>query len=321
MSNNFVKNIVLATDNNFVQHCAVTMVSVLMNNTDVHFWLLTEGLKAENEQILTKLVNDHQGKLTFVKVEPAVLQQLPMPQDINLSHISVATYYRLFISSLLPKELIKVLYIDCDIVVRTDISELYQTVMDGYALAAVYQDDPLLTKNEVYARLSFPQEYGYFNAGVILINLEYWRENQIEMQFMHYIKKAFNRISMHDQDVLNAVLYQQTLPLASKWNMLTPFFLRLVYDFSTEKSMAYKDSILKTDRYNPAIVHFVSRPKPWEWECSHPFRKDYFYYLSFTPWKGWKPEVKLSFSAIKGKLRGNSLVKQLIPNRFRGLYL
>lgn len=313
-------NIVIASDDNFVQHCCVTMLSVLKNNKDVTFYLLTEGLAKENVSIITSMVTENEGIVNIIKVPKEVVSRLPMPKDSMLSHISVATYYRLFISSLLPSTVEKVIYLDCDMIVRCDISALYQTSIDKYALGAVYQDDKSIMDYRTFERLGYSPNYGYFNAGMLLINLKYWRSHNLEEQFMTYISTNYDKIVMHDQDVLNATLHNQVLMLDCKWNMLTSFFMRGVVDYKDSKCASYVPSIIKNNMQNPAIVHFASKPKAWDWACSHPFKRDYYNYLDMTIWEGWRPSFSFSKYNIIERLRGNKLVKIITPSRYKGLF-
>lgn len=304
-------NVILSTDNNYVQHCAVTMMSILENNTDVKIFLLTEGLTKENEFILYKLVKDKNAVLNILKVDSSFLRKVPMPK--HLAHISIATYYRLFVASLLPPEVDKIIYLDCDLIVRKDLSELYNINIENYSLAAVYQDDPLLLTTEM-ERLNIPKDKGYFNAGVLLINLDYWRKNNIEDKLLNYIKDNYDNIVYHDQDTLNGLLYDHVYMLPCKWNMLTAYFCETVNCFTSSKCVIYRNEILSGSGADPAVVHYVGAIKPWHWESVHPFKNDYYFYLDMTSFSGWRPEPKLSLSAIKNKLR------ETIPFKYLPFY-
>ena len=87
--------IVLATDENFVQHCCVAMASVLKHNQDVFFYIFTEGISKENALVLKNLVSDLGGRLEIILVDSNTVRKFPMPANAD-AHISIATYYRLF---------------------------------------------------------------------------------------------------------------------------------------------------------------------------------------------------------------------------------
>lgn len=299
--------IVCATDNKFVQHCAVTIVSILKNNTSkVIIYLLTEGLSLYNEKQLTDLVTSNGGELHIIPVNSEALKNCPMPPLFKLSHISIATYYRLLVSELLPEEIDKVIYLDCDIVVRHSIDDLWNYNIDGYAIGAVYQ---IADWNiDAIKRLSYPISYGYFNAGVLLINLKYWRENQISGQLFEYLEKNKDKIIFHDQDALNGVLHGKCLRLPCKWNMQNGFFKKSVFTIistKNEESISYYDDYknqIPKEIYDPVIVHYVSKPKPWEIGCTHPYKREYYHYLNQTPWYNYQTPNAIPYYAKRPKL-------------------
>lgn len=289
--------IVCATDNNFVQHCCVMLASVLTNNSNVTVYLLTEGLTNENQKIIRQEIEAKFGIFHYIIVDSDVVSKLPMPGNRNLKHISPATYYRLLIPDLLPDEVHKAIYLDCDIVVRKSLEELWNIDISDYSLGAVHQ----ILDEIVHAyRLGYPVQYGYFNAGVLLINVDYWRKNNIKDRLINYMIDNYKTIRYHDQDALNANLYDKTLLLPCKWNMVNYFFQKDVFkavgifngkiinDYSEYKRM------LKIDRSDPTIIHFVSKPKPWQKYCLHEFSSEYFYYAKETiSFKGIQEPNKL----------------------------
>lgn len=90
-------NIECVMDDNFVQHCSIMLTSLLVNNSDVQIYVLTEGLKPENEKIIREKVEDKGGKVIFCIVDTSIVEKFPMPEGAGLQHISRATYYRLLI--------------------------------------------------------------------------------------------------------------------------------------------------------------------------------------------------------------------------------
>lgn len=313
-------NLVCATDNNFVQHCCVMLVSVLMNNDDVTIHVLTEGLLPENEQIIAEEVKAHGGTVHFCVVDPTIIDRFPMPPGAELAHISRATYYRLLIPDLLPKEVDKVLYLDCDIVVNHSLEELWQKDLTGYAMAAVTS----VGFGREATRLGYPIEYGYFNAGVTLINVDYFRQHDVSRQLMDYIARNYDHIKYHDQDTLNAVLYKQCLHLEAQWNMTPNIYDpdyplhcdrvdgRVVNDYAADKRNA------REHKADPTIVHYASHPKPWQRNCVHPLYHLYYYYASQTlHFRHLRPQsiITRQWAVVKYKTRKHlSTMKHSLRN-------
>lgn len=273
-------NIVLATDNNFVQHCCVAMASVLRHNSGVVFYIFTEALSDENMKLMTDLVTTLHGDINFCFVNSSIVKNFPMPTNAD-AHISIATYYRLLVDCLLPHSLERAIYMDCDMIVRGSLGPLWNEEIENYAIGAVFQ--PLSeTQENDKERLRIPVNYGYFNAGLLLINLEYWRSNNVTGRLLSFIKENFASIKQHDQDVLNAVLFNEVKPISYIWNYLPLFFHRTKLKFRD-----YVDYSI--DKGDPIVIHFVSAPKPWDYGCSHPYKSEYFQYLKDTPFRDYKP--------------------------------
>lgn len=310
--------IVCATDDNFVQHCSIMLTSLLVNNSDVQIYVLTEGLTVENENIIREEVEGKGGKVHFCIVDSSIVEKFPMPEGTGLQHISRATYYRLLISDLLPESIEKVIYMDCDIIVNKSIQDLWNIDLTGFALAAVKQ----IGYGYEAERLGYPIEYGYFNAGVNMINLTYFREHNISRQLIKYIADNYSKIKYHDQDTLNAVLYDQTLHIMPQWNMTSVIYAYqlnkrgdrasggIVNDYKTEKENAF------LTMKDPYVVHYVSRPKPWQDNCVHPLCHLYYdyarrtiHYANIHPQNEFYRQIAVVRHAIRGRL---SAIKQLI---------
>lgn len=279
-------NIVCSSDNNFVQHCCIMLTSVLKHNTNVVVYLLTEELTDDNLNKIREEVVSKSGEFHLILVDGYIISQLPMPELSELSHISSATYYRLLITYLLPKNIDKIIYLDCDIIVRKSIEDLWKTNIDNYALGAVYQiaEDTV----EEIKRLEYPLKYGYFNAGVLLINLDYWRKFKISDKLLSYLIDNYGVIKYHDQDALNSVLYKECLNISCKWNMMSVYFSKDIFLIKDvykgeiiNEYKAYRNQ-LKLEMKNPSVIHYVSKPKPWDPYSVHPFRKEYYKYAKFS---------------------------------------
>lgn len=277
-------NIVCATDDNFVQHCSIMLVSLLVNNQDIEIYVLTEGLKPENQEIITEEVEHYNGKVHFCLVDSSIVEKFPMPKIGGLSHISRATYYRLLIADLLPKTVHKAIYLDCDIIINHNIEDLWNIDITGYAIAASRQ----IGYGYEAERLGYPIEYGYFNAGMNVLNLDYFRTYNVSMQLIDYISKNYNLIKFHDQDALNGVLFDKTVYVMPQWNMTSAVYVYqlkrrgdrkngiLINGYEKEKENAIKYL------HNPFILHYVSKPKPWQDNCIHPLYSMYYAYAKKT---------------------------------------
>lgn len=281
-------DIVACTDKFYVMPTGVMMLSVCENNpdTDIVFHIILEdNVKAEDRRDLENVVAPYRGKsLAFYNVNEKMLK-MSFPVGEKL-HITKAAYYRLFLSELLPQDIDKVLYLDGDLIVRHSLLPLWEIDLGEHAIAAAHDGSSGVI--EFYNRLKYPFELGYFNSGVLLINLKYWREHQVVKVFESYMEKHANVIKYHDQDVLNVVFCEKKILIPIKYN--------LQHGFLEKKSMTYdywklEHEVLEA-RQDPYIVHFTFRDKPWrKYQIeSHPFSSTWDKYQNMTKWKGIKFE-------------------------------
>ena len=266
-------NIVLAADNKYIQHCITTITSILENTESVvNFYILTSGFTDISILLLDRIKSKYKCIIQTINVDESYLSNAPLPQ--SLKHINIVTYYRILIPNLLPNSIDKVIYLDCDIIVRKNILELWNFDLEYNALGAVYQTP--LTFNDETTRLGINPKFGYFNAGVLLINLKYWREHQIMEKCIQYLKNNHESILYHDQDILNTILFNKVSPIPFKWNLMNYYFLNINHWNKCDINHI-KNELLKEQK-DPTLIHYVYVPKPWNKNCEHPYRNEYYSY-------------------------------------------
>lgn len=267
-------------DANFMQHCAVTLVSLFANNksADICVHIVAPSLSEENQQILRNLVASYGNDIRFYFPPEDLLSCFAIKKFGK--RISMATYYRCMFSAILPDDVEKVLYLDCDIVVLGDISEFWNTDLSGCGAACI--EDIGKDEDERYERLHYDRSYSYFNAGVLLINLDYWREHKVDKQCVEYFQTYPERILFNDQDLLNVVLHKDKVFVPLKWNMQDGF-----YRYGIDKKVADWNSF-REELLHPVILHYTNK-KPWNYDSMHPLRSEYYKYLDMTPWQGQRP--------------------------------
>jgi lipopolysaccharide biosynthesis glycosyltransferase len=262
-------------DGNYVRFCGVTTLSILENNRNesLCFHVVGRGLTDEHRRLLTELVERYHQQIRFYEPDARLLEGFAVQKFSR--RISLATYYRCFLSEILPTEVDRVLYLDCDILVLQSLAPLAEIPMDQVAVAAV--EDIGCHEAERYEILQYPAEHSYFNAGVLLLNLAYWREHHIAKACMDYYHAHADRLLYNDQDLLNSVLHDCKATLPLRWNVQDGFYRRHV-----ASPIAQEPGFQETLAH-PAILHFTNR-KPWNYESQHPLRHLYYDYEAASPW-------------------------------------
>ena len=276
--------IVACTDKWFVMPTGVMMYSACVNNPDVDIVfhvIYDDSVTFKNRRNLEETMEGFKGKsIAFYHVD---VTKFPCFPNITLgSHVTQASYYRLMLSEILPKSIRKVLYLDGDIIVRHSLLPLWDTNLKDYAVGVV--PDRIEWEEAFYHRLNIPPQFGYFNAGVVLINLEYWREHNVAKDFISYIQEHADILDCCDQDVLNAFFYDKKVVIPLKYNLICGFLRKHPQDFGK-----YEKELIDAFK-NPVIVHF-SGEKPWSRyirQPKHPFSSTFFKYQNQTKWKGVK---------------------------------
>lgn len=284
-------DILCATDDCYAPYCGVMLTSLFENNKNHQcrvFIFVSQPLKRKNTRRFTKLSESFGQQLSFITVDDAVLQRAPRLNN------SLTTYYRLFAEKLLPDSVKKVLYLDVDLIVTRDLSPLWDIEIAGKAIAAV--TDIALVAEDRPKELHYPVEAGYFNAGVLLMNLDYWRRNRIGQQILSFLENHYNILRSYDQDVLNAVLWDKKRLLPISFNLQIHFLKKDVFDHEQ-----FQEAILEA--YNaPSIIHF-SGLKPWSIAYyGKPFHKTWDFYKKLSLWShvpSSRPERKVVRWLIK----------------------
>lgn len=251
-------HIVTAISDEYCRHLAVMLRSLFEHkNLDykVHLYILNSGLSERVTNTLNDATEDYPLQIHYVLVDRSMYKGL-----VEQPHISLEAYFRIHIPELLSQDVEKVIYMDPDTIIKEDIYDLWNIDISDYYLGAVewaFGDNRM-------SILSIPEQYGYFNAGVLLINLEKWRKENVAQRVWDFLNNNPDKIRHMDQDALNAILYDGRLTLDPKWNYTTGHLLLLRLDIK------------------PAIIHFSGPRKPWT--QGHPLEDEYFNYLKKMKW-------------------------------------
>ena len=238
--------IFFSTDDNYIPYLDVAISSLIANasrNFEYRIIVLNTGLCEENVKLVKQ--NERAGfDIDFIDIS----EELEGIKNSfkHVYHFSVAAYYRLFIASLFP-EYNKILYLDCDLVVLGDVSKLYFTELYDNIIGACpeeyVQNTPEFRK---YAKTALGvNPDGYINTGVLLINLDAFRKNEIENKFVKLITEYDFDLLDPDQAYLNYLCNGKIYVLPNGWNKEP-----MPIECEGEKN----------------IVHYALYKKPWQYD-------------------------------------------------------
>ena len=267
---NDIIHIATTIDKNYIQHLGVMLCSLFEHNKDNKFLIHILIDFDENElRTLKAFVKKYNQTISIIFLDNSILG------NVKLSgHISKATYYRLVMPEYLIGQTEKVLYLDSDLIIKSNILPLWHTQLDNFPVAAVNDGT---------------EGNDFFNAGVLLININYWVANNFTKRCLEYAYTNHDKIIFWDQDVLNAILRTQWKPLPEIWNITSGYF-----DETIPNDIRFSDI---------NIIHFTGSHKPWHFHCNHPLKLEYFKYLRKTPWKNFKIKEDSPFHRFKQILK------------------
>ena len=199
-------NIICSFDNKYSPYAGVMLASLFENNKDVAItvYALTDYVDDANQQKFYELANNYKQQIFFVNIDINKFRDLPHG-GTRFSHIGLGAYYRLLSDVLLPNDVKKALYLDCDIIVNASLKRLYDIDITDVAVCALY-DKPDVSSN-YSERLGYNGNDGYVNSGVLLINLECWRRMKFSVKtFVPYFSNAIRQlilVTLRDLDPKN----------------------------------------------------------------------------------------------------------------------
>ncbi|MGK7877259.1 MAG: glycosyltransferase family 8 protein [Xenococcaceae cyanobacterium] len=292
-SENELLAVVCAADNRYAMPLCVMLYSLIENlksNQKIVLFVIDGGIKWLNKRKIMKSLVREKGELEIQWLESRTSEMLALLENVKVSdYVTIATYYRLLIPYLLPDDLSKVIYLDSDLVLREDLRKLWDMDLeDNYLLAVQDMGAPYVSSRyglATYKELGIPSDYKYFNAGVLVINLEKWRTDNITVKVIEYLEKYRERVRWWDQDGLNAILAGKWGELDPRWNQ-TPH----IHRFQSWRESPFTENMYRNIVNAPYIIHFATGNKPWNFKINYkPTEKLFFQYLDRTLWSGWRP--------------------------------
>lgn len=262
----------VTSDENFLSHTATTIASVLQWNPGCRIHWIWSGVNETQLRAMRMFVRSKNGQLLDYEVKEDYCSWLAVDK-----HASFANYYRLMAEVLLPSSLDKILYLDSDLLVRKNLHRLFnEDLGGGEILCAVHNPIEEFEAN----KLSISPDQ-YFNSGVMLISLNKWREINLTSSILDYLKENNGKLRYWDQDALNAVV-------KGRWKRLSSNYNACHYHYESR----YSHHNIISDLSDPHIIHFSGNGmKPWQRSCSkNPFKKEYRFYRSMTPWPRYKEQ-------------------------------
>lgn len=248
-------SVVINMNSGYFPYSLVMLRSLFDNNPDLHFciYLLYSDMKKWELDYLGRFIGNFHNEFVPLEVDYKVFEGFPLN-----ARWSIETYYRLLISKLLPDDLLRVLYLDIDLIIDGDISELFRIEMGTCYLAAceeLYENINYHNLNQKWKRM---EDIKYFNAGVMVLNLTEIRRAICFDDYIKVIQITHGELPYMDQDILNYLLGENVKYLKPKYNHVVG---------------------LQTNvQQSGVIYHYGTPEKPWNTKKEYTFKDIWWKY-------------------------------------------
>ena len=278
-------NIAFSSDDHYAPYLSVSILSILKNNleSEICFYILDFGIKKNNKKIIESIAHKYTN-FTITK-----------------NYISPDTYARLNIAEYIPN-IDKLLYIDVDTLTNGSLKELWNTDISQHALAACKDFFIEIDQPKYKSKIGL-ENYCYFNAGVILINMNRWRKLNVLNVSLEWLSKYKNIIEYQDQDILNGIFKDDVKFINTRFNF-------------TPSECGYIKHRKDREIQLPIIIyHYPGPNKFWSKKCIH--LKTNFGYSIFKEISKKYPNLESSFESIDTKTKIKRFIKEI---RYKFIY-
>ncbi|HPX32286.1 MAG TPA: glycosyltransferase family 8 protein [Erysipelotrichaceae bacterium] len=252
-------NILISVNNKYLNQIKTALFSLsLFTNSNVTVYLMNHSLDGQDVISLKEYLKEKCNfNLIEIDVKKTALDSFPV-----YLHLSIETYYRLLAQFLLPDTVDRILWLDADVIIFKDITDFYNQDFDEQLLIACAdvnhnRQDILNVKKEI----GISQNHLYFNAGIILFNLEKLRKETTKQEILNTCQKLKSKVVFMDQDILN-YLYQCKV----KYENPKKYNYQLTNDPLIEKK----------DLEDIHILHYSGPNKPWDYKQFNKTSKYYW---------------------------------------------
>ncbi|HTH83262.1 MAG TPA: glycosyltransferase [Mucilaginibacter sp.] len=276
-------SILLVTDDYYAILLAAFLKSIEMNHkTDeiIDAYIIDDNISQKKRKKIINSLKLDKMVLHWIKMKDAIPENISLP-FVNNSY-PINTYLRVIIPYFIPKTVKKILYLDVDMIMLNDISLLWNTDIGEYPIGAVsdsmdHNVKTIRTGIINHEELGLNPDEKYFNAGLIIIDIDKWLAGD-------YTKKTFDAINNNKKYAGLGDQYGLNIAFIGKWHEIDPLWS--TFSISTIPK--------------PNLIHYFHR-KPIFKEYANNYRDEFYHYLNQTEWKGFKPMGKSSHYVKKAK--------------------
>lgn len=286
--------VAVASDENYAIPLAACVRSIIDNANPggaVEVAVLSCGISDTSREALISSWDSDTAKIEWVEVDQSALADLPTDSTL-ISRLPTATYVRLLLPDVVPADWRRAVFLDTDTITCGSLVDLWEVPLGSRPFAAA-QDPytPVVSHDHgipFWSEAGFHADTPYFNAGVLLIDLDRWRADDITAKAVDYVLANREVIRMADQEALNVVARGDFPVLDPRWNAMN-------YWFHVKTEAAVRAAGRIDVRERTGIRHYNGADKPWTNTGYYAARgmdvAPFFHHLDRTAWSSWRPDA------------------------------
>ena len=254
-------HLALTFDDNYWAPAYAVMRSVCLftrRRSDLVFHLFQRGVSPAHQADLDAIATEFGARLVRYDLDTATAFADIANRVKTSRRLSNVVYARLLIDRLLPPEVERIIYLDCDTMVHDRIEELYDVDLQGHPIAAVrdVMSVSIVGGRDIRNnRDLFDTADPYFNSGMLVIDVPKYRAIDVGARLEAAIADGVMARIYYDQDLLNLIFRNNWRALPSRWNTI--------------------DAHYSHEAADPAILHYTGPFKPWHLFSNAAFRRTY----------------------------------------------
>lgn len=277
-------NVILASDNGYAWLAGIAMLSLFENNKqcdEINVWIFGDNISQDNSQKLYETAKMYNRKFELIDVNC-----LDIPSEICSGRYPKSAFSRLFAWKLLPENVHRVLYLDCDMVVEGNMEELYNMDFEGKAIIACKDPLSVMYKWKVGA----PSNGIYINTGMMVMDLDRFRSYPLVEKMTQFIAKYASAMHYADQEIINGIFQGEFKIVSPKWNMMSQAYqytyeqlkwTRHPHKYYTKQEVLEAQKDVRVFHYTTCLLDI----RPWFKHSKLKNADRFDKYMLMSPWK------------------------------------
>lgn len=272
-------DIVFASDRKFLPYTGVTLYSLLSNyrgSLPLRVFILTdEAIPAE---FLERF--DAMRSVCDFSLEPLIVDPSDFANLRTTPGISVATYFRLKMETLLPDDVSFVIYLDSDLLILKSLSEMLWSLPEDKVLFGVEDSRSL----DYVRKFSQHPDTMHINAGVLMFDIKVFRRLNFQKWYREYIQARKYLLMLGDQEIITSIFGLVIGKIDLRWNVHGSMFDPKWVARTAGVFNGYSPDEITSAASDPAIIHYTYHRKPWM-GAEHPRAEMWIELAKKTPFR------------------------------------